>query len=326
MKQYQQLSFEERVSLSAFLKRGDSISDIAQLLNRHRSTIYRELERNQHSNGYYSPHIAHRFAYQRCQRPSPKQNYPYLRKYVARALHKGWSPEIIAGRMKHSHVPYRVCTETLYKLIYSPFGKQRSWPALLAWARPKRSTWRAANRSRYLNFTPLSERSQPANERREFGHWEGDSVHFTCSKNRLNVTTLIERKTRFSIGVLQTSTRSKPVMTNIKSKLNQQPRSARKSITLDQGTEFSYFQILERPVKGCRHHIKTYYCNPKSPWQKGAVENFNLRLRQFLPRNFNINNLTQESLEKIINNMNRTPRKCLDFKTPQEVYNLECRT
>lgn len=325
MKHYQQLSYDERVCLAVLYKRGDSISRIARSLNRHRSTLYRELKRNQHPNAYYSPRAASRFAHQRRQRLAPKQNHPKLRKYVSRALTKYWSPEIIAGRMKCLGIPFRTCTETLYRLIYSPYGRQRGWPARLTWARPKRGTWYAGHRSKYLNFTALSERSQPANERKEFGHWEGDSVHFTLSKNQLNVTTLLERKTRFGIAILQSSTRSRPVMTSIKNKLHQQPRCARKTITLDQGTEFSHFQILEQPVKGCRQRIKSYYCNTKSPWQKGAVENFNLRLRRYLPRNFNIKQLTQTTLEKIIRNMNRTPRKCLGFKTPHEVYNLECR-
>lgn len=326
MKRYQQLSSLERFSLCLLYKRGDSMAKIAETLNRHRSTIYRELQRNQHPQGYYCPKTAGRFTQQRRQRPSPKQSNRKLQKFVERSLNKGWSPEIIAGRMKYLDKAFRTCTETLYRLIYSAPGQNRGWPGLLSLARPRRTPIRSKKRIRYLNFRHISERPQAATERLEFGHWEGDSVHFTESKNQRHVTTLVERKSRYALGILQPSTRSNVVMTRIKNQFHDQPVPACKSLTLDQGTEFSYFQILERPPKHGRRRIKTYYCSPKSPWQKGGVENFNLRLRKFLPRAFKIQQLTAAQLNKIIRTMNRTPRKCLGFKTPQEVYTDECRT
>jgi IS30 family transposase len=326
MNQYQQLSSLERLSLFLMRKRGDSLSYIAQYLNRHRSTLYRELKRNHHPDRFYCPQTAGRLTRLRRQRPSPRQTNPSLRKYVERCLNKGWSPEIIAGRMKNLRKPFSVCTETLYRLIYSSHGRNRAWPQCLNLAKPKRGAIQARNRTNYLNFRLISERPKAISERCEFGHWEGDSVHFTQSKNQRHVTTLVERKSRFAIGILQPSTLSKAVMTSIKNQLSNQPLAASKSLTIDQGTEFSYYQILERVPRYGRRSIKTYYCNPKSPWQKGSIENFNLRLRKFLPRNFDIKQLTVNKLNAIIRTMNRTPRKCLDFKTPHEVYTLECRT
>lgn len=326
MKHYQQLSSLERFSLCLMYKRGDSMADIAEVLKRHRSTLYRELMRNQHPNGYYCPRTACRLALQRRQRHSPKRSNPKLQDYVARSLNKGWSPEIIAGRSKYLGKAFSACTETLYRLIYSPLGQNKGWPWLLSLAKPKRTAVRAKIRTRYLNFRHISERPQAASERLEFGHWEGDSVHFTKSKNQRHVTTLVERKSRYALGILQSSTCSNVVMTRIKTQLHDQPVPACKSLALDQGTEFSYYQILERTPRYGRRRIKTYYCDPKSPWQKGGVENFNLRLRRFLPRSFNIQQLTAFKLNEVIRTMNRTPRKCLGFKTPQEVYTNECRT
>lgn len=326
MNQYQQLSSLERLSLFLMRKRGDSMSYIAQQLNRHRSTLYRELMRNRHPEGFYCPQTAGRLTRLRRQRPALKQRSLELQRYVERRLNKGWSPEIIAGRMKHLRKPFRVCAETLYRLIYSSHGRNRAWHKRLSLAKPKRGAIRARNRINYLNFRLISERPKTVSERCEFGHWEGDSVHFTQSKNQRHVTTLVERKSRFAIGILQPSTLSKPVMTSIKNQLFSQPLVACKSLTIDQGTEFSYYQILERVPRYGRRSIKTYYCNPKSPWQKGSIENFNLRLRRFLPRKFDIKQLTERALNRIIQIMNRTPRKCLNFKTPHEVYTLECRT
>jgi transposase, IS30 family len=128
-----------------------------------------------------------------------------------------------------------------------------------------------------LNFRLISERPQAVGERGEFGHWEGDSVHFTQSKNQRHVTTLMERKSRYVIGILESSMLSNAVMTSIKTQLFNQPIAACKTLTIDQGTEFSYYQVLERVSRYSRRRIKTYYCNPKTPWQKGGVENFNLR-------------------------------------------------
>ena len=103
MKRYQQLSSFERIVVAVMYKRGDSVASIADYLDRHRSTLYRELSRNQDPCGYYSPKLAHRMALSRCQREAPKQQERNLRKYVDRSLTKGWSPEQMAGRMKHEN-------------------------------------------------------------------------------------------------------------------------------------------------------------------------------------------------------------------------------
>ena len=184
----------------------------------------------------------------------------------------------------------------------------------------------ARNRARYLKFRSIRERSTAANQRREFGHWEGDSVQFTTSRNCDHITTLVERQTRYSQALLQHETVSQTVMTRIKERFSKLPLVACQSLTFDQGTEFSHYQILERGPGRKRRQMITYYCDVKSPWQKGTNENFNRRLRRFLPRNFNIQQLTELQLENIIKMMNSTPRKCLGFRTPSEAYNLACRT
>ena len=326
MQNYQQLSALERQNLSLMRKLGKPIAQMAEYLGRHRSTLYRELKRNQHPGGYYCPQTASRLALSRRQRPAPKQRNLRLRAYVGRCLGKGWSPEQIAGRMKRLGRTDRASTETLYQLVYSQYGRNLAWPKRLTRGKPKRGAVGARNRARYLNFRPLSDRPRTADERREFGHWEGDSVHFSTSKNQRHITTLLERQSRYAIGILQPAPKSETVMTAIKAAFANQPLPACNSLTLDQGTEFSYYQILERKARYARRQLTTYFCKPKSPWQKGGVENFNLRLRRFLPRDFDIKQLTHRQLKRIIKMMNRTPRKCLDFLTPEEAYKTACRT
>ena len=326
MKRYQQLSSFERLVVSMLYKRGDPVADIADYLGRHRSTLYRELTRNGDPCGFYSPRSAHQMALSRRQREAPKQRERRLRKYVDRGLANGWSPEQMAGRMKRLERPYGACTETIYQLVYGAYGRQRGWPRRLPQAKPKRGAIRARKRAKYLNLRPISKRPQAANQRREFGHWEGDSVHFRVSKNRRHVTTLVERKTRYSLAILQQEMISETVMTHIKERFTKQPVVACKSLTLDQGTEFAYYQVLERSTRRARRRMTTYYCDVKSPWQKGGNENFNGRLRRFLPRDFNIHQLSEQQLEEIVKMMNKTPRKCLGFQTPTEAYRNACRT
>jgi IS30 family transposase len=319
------MSAFERQSVAWMLKHGRPVAEIAAYLGRHRSTLYRELHRNRHPNGYYCPQTAGRLSRQRRQRLAPKQGDARLRDHVARGLAKSWSPEQIAGRLKRRGRLPRASTETLYRLIYSPYGRQRNWPAQLALRKPKRGKVGARKRARYLQTRPLSERSPAVNQRQVFGHWEGDSVHFSVAKNQRHVTTLLERQSRYAIGIVQPTPHSQPVMTSIQAAFARQPLSACQSLTLDLGTEFSYYQILERKRRYARRCLTTYFCEPKSPWQKGSVENFNLRLRRFLPRDFDITQLTGRELQGIIQRMNRTPRKCLDFLTPEEAYRAACR-
>lgn len=326
MRKYQQLTLFERRVLFMLRKRGSSVGTIADHLGRHRSTLYRELSRNTDLRQFYSPNAAQTMALQRCQRDSQKQRDPKLKSYVDRGLARGWSPEQIAGRMYHLDLPYRACTETIYQLVYSASGIRRNWPRRLPLAKPKRGAIGARKRARYLKFRSISERSSAANQRREFGHWEGDSVQFTNSRNRHHITTLVERKTRYSQAILQHETVSESVMTRIKQRFSELPERACRTLTLDQGTEFSFYQILERISGRPKRSIVTYFCDVKSPWQKGTNENFNRRLRRYLPRNHNIQQLSEQKLENIIKMMNSTPRKCLGFQTPIEAYNHACRT
>ncbi len=326
MEKYQQLSLFERRTVALMRKRGAAIAVIAEHLGRHRSTVYRELKRNQKADGFYCPRSAQRFARLRRKRPAPKQQEPRLKRYVERRLSKGWSPEQMAGRLKRCGHTFAVCTETIYQLVYSKFGRTKGWPRKLPQAKPKRGRIGARKRARYLNLRPLKERSAAASLRQEFGHWEGDSVHFRASKNRRHITTLVERQTRYCQAILQAETVSETVMLHIKSRFAKQPIPACKSLTLDQGTEFAYYQLLERVSPRQQRKMTTYYCDARSPWQKGAVENFNRRIRRFLPRDFDIHRLCEQQLEALVMMMNRTPRKCLGFQTPEEAYRHACRT
>lgn len=322
---YKHLSLHDRRRLHVFITMGLSIQEIAQKLGKHRSTLYRELSRNTQSDDY-KPTQAHGKMQRRRQRPYTKKLIKdgHLRDYVERSLKKGWSPEQISGRMKYKQLSYYVCAETIYQYVYQQADKPlyRYLPRCKSTRRRRRR--RQANRCRYGHIRLINQRPDDISSRKRFGHWEGDLIEFSGTKQKA-VTTLVERKSRMLLLLKNENTCSAPVMDKIKEKLIDLPSKMCQTITFDQGSEFAHYMQLEKSLK-----CKVYYCFPRSPWQKGSNENMNGRLRRYLPRSLDLDTLTQLQLDDLAVKMNRCPRKCIGFKTPQEIffqqYKNDCRT
>ncbi|WP_170295224.1 IS30 family transposase [Paracoccus aestuariivivens] len=151
--------------------------------------------------------------------------------------------------------------------------------------------------------------------RKEFGHWEGDLVLFRQKYGPANVTTMIERTSRFLEVLKNEDKRAKPIMAQIARALMPLPRHACRSVTFDRGSEFVDWPHVQAEVGA-----QTWFCEAQSPWQKGAVENANKRLRRWLGRDTDPNSLSQEDLRLLCAGLNATPRKCLGFRTPAEVF------
>jgi transposase, IS30 family len=300
-------------------------SEIAKRLSKHRSSLYRELNRNKEPEGYL-PILAHQKAQARPRfKRAPKiQTNGVLREYVIQGLKKGWSPEQISGRMKYKKVNFYACPETIYQFIYRARDKQLY--QYLAYKKPKRRKRydRKTQRLSYRNLRLITQRPPSIATRIWFGHWEGDTIQFKGTREKV-VTTLVERKSRMVYLIKNNSKHSRGVMDKIKVKFNSLPQKMRKTITFDQGTEFSDHRYLEKESK-----CVVYYCEAHSPWQKGSNENMNGRLRWHLPRETEIAGVSQEDLDQLAIKMNHCPRKCLGFKTPNEVFiqqaKNDCRT
>ncbi len=303
---------------------GLSMTDIAKKLSRHRSSLYRELNRNSDQEGYF-PKAAQQKAEDRAKykRQCKLHLNGYLRDYVVRALQKGWSPEQIAGRMKRKNLTIYACHETIYQFIYQ--SKNKEYYYYLPYKKRKRQKRynRKKQSCRYGAIRLIDQRPADVDERKRFGHWEGDTIHFKGHREKV-VTTLVERKSRMVFLIKNNSKHSEGVMDKIKEKLTTLPSKMCKTITFDQGVEFADYRRLERQMD-CR----VYYCETHSPWQKGSNENMNGRLRWYLPKDAEIDKITQEELDQLSAKMNRCPRKCLGYKTPQEVfiqqYKNDCR-
>jgi IS30 family transposase len=324
MGNYTHLSVSDRRRFSVLLEMDLSITEIAKRLSKHRSTLYRELERNKEPEGY-SGGIAQLKTEERAKqkRLGKIEKDGYLRDYIVRSLKKGWSPEQISGRMKFHKLTIYACSETIYQFIYQ--SKNKELYRCLAYKKPKRQRRYARQKSpcRYGKIRLITQRPEDIATRKRFGHWEGDTIQFKGAREKV-VTTLVERKSRMVFLIKNKSKHSQGVMDKIKKKFESLPEKMCKTITFDQGSEFAAYRYLEQQIK-----CKIYYCETHSPWQKGSNENMNGRLRWYLPRDIDITQITQEDLDQLSAKMNRCPRKCLGYKTPQEVffqqYKNDCR-
>lgn len=325
MGQYTQLSITDRRRLHVFIEMGLSKTEIAKKLSRHRSTIYRELNRNEEPEGYF-PVVAQRKTEDRAKQKCPGKLHTdgVLRDYVIRSLEKGWSPEQISGRMKYKKISFYACHETIYQFIYA--SKDKTLYHYLAYKKPRRRRRysRQEQPCRYGKIRLITQRPESISTRARFGHWEGDTIEFRGTKQKI-VTTLVERKSRMVYLIKNNSKHSHGVMDKIKAKFEGLPRKMCKTLTFDQGSEFADYRHLEQEIK-----CKVYYCETHSPWQKGSNENMNGRLRWYLPRETDIAKITQDELDQLAAKMNRCPRKCLGFKTPNELFiqqhKNDCRT
>jgi IS30 family transposase len=318
---YTHLTLAERREIYRLRSAQFPVPVIAQRLGRHPSTIYREISRNwMHDEeplyrGYF--HVAADMqARARRQRLGKLSHHPALAVHVIDCLKAAWSPEQIAGRLRVSGALVRISHETIYRFVYGPQGQHLGLYKELPMARRRRRT-RYQRKPRGL-FIPASntieQRPPEIATRTSFGHWEGDLMMFRRELGQHNLTSLVERQSRYTILTRNRDRNSAGVMSGMMEKLQALPAPARQSITFDRGTEFSPYRLLKQKLG-----IDSYFCKPQAPWQKGTVENTNGRVRRFLSRDADIAALSEETLLDICERFNETPRKCLGYRTPAEV-------
>lgn len=320
---YCQLSITERRKIERWRHAKVPVDEMARVLKRCRSTIFRELKRNHFSDpclpkcdGYYGA-AAQLMTADRRARQRKLIRHPELCRRVVERLKSGWTPEQIGNRMIHEGARLRVCQETIYRYIYFNEGMaQELWwylPTHRAARRPRRA--RKRQKSKFHRDVSILFRPDDVAHRRQFGHWEADLMLFKQKLGQSNVTSLVERVSRFTVILKNPNKRTKPVMGKIMDAIRDLPLAARKSITFDRGTEFVSWPHLQAEIG-----TQTWFCDPSSPWQKGTVENTNRRLRRWLPRTRDIRSMKDHDMKMICDRLNNTPRKCLGWKTPAEVF------
>ena len=320
---YLHLSVDERRKLAKWCLAKIPKREIAMKLKRNPSTLYRELKRNTFKdtempelNGYHA--IVAQTKYEERRAIHRKLvRHPNVKAAVVDRLKEGWSPEQIAGRMKLEDHPIRVSHETIYRFAYSKLGRSEELYRHLPEHRRKRRPrgMRKHHGQRFPQELWIKERPDVVAKRKEFGHWEADLIQFRKVFGKGNVGALVERVSRYSVLFRNNDRQSKPVMNAIINALAPLPFEARRSITFDRGTEFAAWDYLQAGIGA-----DVWFCDPQAPWQKGSVENGNLRARRYLPRETDPMAITSRHLGAICDRLNATPRKCLGYKTPAEVF------
>jgi transposase, IS30 family len=321
---YRQLDLDQRRILFRLVEARRPVGEIAERLGCHPSTIYRELGRNRFRDGDrgfcgYFPLTAQDLARRRRQRRRKLAADEGLRAHVTERLKAGWSPQQIAGRLKQEPADGRasVCHETIYRHVYGPEGREDGLYRHLPKARRRRGS-RYGRRPRSAPIPRerwIENRPAEVDDRQAFGHWEADLLIFRKETGKANVTSLVERKSRFTFLLPNEDKRSQAVVAGIADALRPLPEDARRTVTFDRGSEFAGYAALDRSVA-----VTSYFCDPHSPWQKGGVENANGRARRFLPRHCGPEALGRVHLRRLADRLNDTPRRCLSYRTPREVF------
>ncbi len=315
---YIQLTYEERLTLSVLKLQGVSIREIAKVLGRHFSTLYRELDRNRcHvTDGAYRPSKAQRRT--RARRSRSRRNHHYSSSYmmlVRKLLIKGWSPEQVVGHMRRFRLAERIIShETIYQYIWKDKAEGGDlWTYLRQSPKRRRKRYKAYDsRGKLADKRHISERPDSVETRKYKGHWEIDTVHGRGSSHC--IVTLLERKSGYvMIGKLPNKTTDALNKRTI-SLINRDPL-AFKTITSDNGTEFHQYKQIEK-----HHEVKFYFANPYHSWERGSNENINGLIRQYLPKTESMASLTQQQCDQIAQKLNERPRKRYNFKTPEEMY------
>jgi IS30 family transposase len=314
---YKQLSLEERCEIARLQAEGRSLRQIAAALDRTPSTVARELKRNCGVEIGYKPSYAQEQTRARRWKGSRLERELALRRAVLDRLALGCSPEQVAGRLARETGRKVISYESIYRFIYAQIARTKDygWRRYLPRGKSKRG-FRGRRGGSAVNFIegriPLSERPPEAADRRTPGHWEADLMLFR--KYGQAVLTVHERHSRLLLAVRPASKAADGVAKKLFALLAPLPCSLRQTITFDNGTEFARHRELHRLS------MRTFFCDPHAPWQKGGIENAIGRMRRFLPRKSDLSTLSERRFRAVLSAYNNTPRKCLDFKTPAETF------
>lgn len=320
-----QLTTDERYVITHMHMAGRSKADIARQLGRHRGSIGRELKRNacpKTSGGIYHYEQAQRLASERRAAASRRcrMDEPTLCMAVREKLRQSWSPQHISARLRIDHPDdpaMRVSHETIYQWVYQQAARGADWYLQLRRRRRRRRRRNARNQRQNKGIpgrVGIEHRPAVVDRRRRFGHWESDTVE--GSKGTGALATHVERTSRY-LCVGKLTDKQASTMSAVTGRLlGDLPAKLRRTMTADNGREFTRFASIER-----RLSLKVYFANPHSPWERGTNENTNGLLRDFFPKGTDFTTVTHAQVARVQWLLNTRPRKCLNYRTPLEVLN-----
>ena len=341
IRKYQQFSLEERKIIKRMLGDNRTQTEIAKVLGKHRSSVSREIKRGLRTKTivnptnkkyepyykevvYYDPNYAHE-KYLSNKTAHGEFVKVFENEFMCKELDRlmlecGYSPDVAINEYKRLYPnEYCICVKTLYNWIDSGYMRAKNIDLLLKVRRKPKKQKKSGKDAKTLKGTSIEKRPEEVNSRIEFGHFEGDSI--IPKNNKGQIITITERKTRFSFTFRFKKKFAKNIIIAIgrmkkifKSKFNE----VMKTITFDNGSEFVRWEEIEKKYK-----VKTYYAHAYSSFERGTNEHFNGMLRRKIKKNMTIKEITEFKLEKATAWVNNMPRRILNYKSAQELFEKE---
>jgi transposase, IS30 family len=308
----QHLTMEERERISQLRAAGRSNDDIARTLGRHRSTLYRELNRNGDDDGYSAVRAQRQAEDRRRRRPRMKKmDREQTQQAVRSGLAKRWSPDQIAGRMRREHPGKRsvwVSRMTIYRWI-DQSQDRAYWRSQLRFGQRRKPEDR---RGKLRAAPQISGRPPIVDERSRLGDWEGDTI--VGARHRSGLMTLVERRSGFALVKVVRRLASRNVTRAIRNATSQLPGELKHTLTLDNGKEFAGHAALTRQTG-----LDVYFARPYHAWERGSNEHFNGLLRAYFPKGTDFRRTAASEVQRVLDELNDRPRQRLGYRTPREV-------
>ncbi|WP_220282559.1 MULTISPECIES: IS30 family transposase [Terrabacteria group] len=338
MRHFSHLSYYKRLRIENLLKEKVKPCEIAKILNVHNSTIYRELKRGRyiHLDTHlqevegYSPIIAEESYRNNLTNKGVSiklgKHHEFAKYIEDKIVREHYSPKAVLGeiKMKKLFQEVSICTTTVYNYIKKDVFSKLEMKKL---PMPRRKKKRKIVPRKWINLkgTTIEERDKSILSRKEFGHWEMDSVIGKRNK-KVSLLVLTERKTRMElIFKLKEKNASNVVkmVNRIERKLKSKFSKIFKTITVDNGIEFSYFNEIEKSCLYAGKRTKLYYCHPYSSFERGSNENANRLIRRWIPKYTDFTNISEKKIREIENWINHYPREILNYDTSFHAYQKE---
>ena len=316
------LTLAEREEISRAVAEGRSIRAIAAHLGRAASTVSREIKRNG-GQECYRANQADAAAWDRALRPKQCKlaENRVLARVVTEKLQMLWSPQQIAGWLKHTYPDaesLHVSHETIYRSLFIQARGALKRELLQhlrrtrGMRRSRHYTQKTESHGQIVDAVSICERPASVDDRAVPGHWEGDLLF---GSNNSQIATLVERQTRYVMLVKLAGKDTETVVNALIKNAGKLPDELYKSLTWDRGKEMAGHKRFTLATD-----IQVYFCDPQNPWQRGSNENTNGLLRQYLPKGIDISDISQAKLNAIARQLNERPRKTLGYQTPAEMF------
>ena len=340
MRRFKHLTKADRLTIETMIKDGKSEKEIAERIGVHESTIYREIKRGQymHRNSdyteelRYSPDIAHQKYRENLKAKGPDLkigNDQELANYIEKRIaDDGYSPEAVLGEIKQKEMPFQtsISKTTLYRYIDMGLFVTITNKDLPVKGRRKKKNKKVKRQARASAGDSIEKRPEEIDDREEFGHWEMDTVVGKRGESKHSLLVLTERKTREEIITLlyeHTMEQVVKALDSLEEKWGNLFSQVFKTITVDNGSEFSNCAGMEKSALEEGSRTKIYYCHPYSSYERGTNENQNRLIRRKVPKGENFDDRTEEDIQSVEDWLNNYPRKLFGYRTAQTMFDIE---